>query len=985
MSSFFRTYNQLILKRPLATNILTTGFLFGAGDVLAQSLFNPERHHGYDYPRTLRAVAYGSVVFAPLGDKWYKLLNRIQLGGTTRTSTVGTTAVRVAADQLGFAPFVGIPLYFSMMTVFEGKTPVVDEISRKLSTSWWSTLTTNWMVWPVFQAFNFYLMPVQFRLLGVNVFSIGWNCYMSYVLNKKDGGERGGPLGAKIGDEQMMKGFKNRLTRNKSQSSSKKTDKKAEKEKEKSDKKTTPPPSQSPSGGKILSASSSSSSLKSNSPSPSRNNSGNSVKSANSGGTGSATTSSQVSQSPHLPKPQDSPKITINNIDFDASSNVNSGNSNFGTGTNNILNNSASVSPSSNPSSPIPSPNHITSSSPSPFEGKVTHSQQPAIHPFLLNTNIASPSKENIDIDLIVTPKRHSSSRFEPSNSDRYQEMVKLPNFDEVLPEEQIPLFIQKIDQCNVMFDFSDPTFDLRGKEIKRITLQELIQFISNNRFSYTDEMYKHVVSMFKKNLFRPIPPPVNPVGELFDPDEDEPVSELAWPHMQAIYEFFLRFIELPDFQHQLAKLYIDHDFILRILELFDSEDPRERDCLKTTLHRIYGKFLSLRSFIRKSINNVFLQFVYETERFNGIGELLEILGSIINGFALPLKEEHKIFLVRILIPLHKVKSVSLYHPQLAYCIVQFLEKDPSLTEDVIMGLLRFWPKINSPKEVMFLNEIEDIFEVMEPNEFLKIQIPLFAQLSKCISSPHFQVSEKVLCYWSNEYFLTLITENAEVVLPIIFASLYELTNSTQPGIENGIMQQKLSDNPQATKDANGNLIDKGLVLQDLNQGIIPSSNDPNHPHHNLLHVHESHQTKHGSNSFAQGDLNGNDMNDEEYYDSFSSLQNSGGHNMGDEYNAYDDGTNMLQHNSATSNWNRSIHSLAYGALKVFMDHNPILYDHCTMLYHQSLEEQKQREVARKEGWRRIEEYVRSIKEKQRQDLDQARSNPAESRGLVSR
>ena len=56
---------------------------------------------------------------------------------------------------------------------------------------------------------------------------------------------------------------------------------------------------------------------------------------------------------------------------------------------------------------------------------------------------------------------------------------------------------------------------------------------------------------------------------------------------------------------------------------------------------------------------------------------------SIINGFALPLKEEHKAFLLRVLIPLHKVKSLSCYHPQLAYCVVQFLEKDPSLTEPV--------------------------------------------------------------------------------------------------------------------------------------------------------------------------------------------------------------------------------------------------------------------------------------------------------------
>lgn len=47
-----------------------------------------------------------------------------------------------------------------------------------------------------------------------------------------------------------------------------------------------------------------------------------------------------------------------------------------------------------------------------------------------------------------------------------------------------------------------------------------------------------------------------------------------------------------------------------QLLELFDSEDPRERDYLKTVLHRIYGKFLGLRAFIRKQINNIFLRWV---------------------------------------------------------------------------------------------------------------------------------------------------------------------------------------------------------------------------------------------------------------------------------------------------------------------------------------------------------------------------------------
>ena len=45
----------------------------------------------------------------------------------------------------------------------------------------------------------------------------------------------------------------------------------------------------------------------------------------------------------------------------------------------------------------------------------------------------------------------------------------------------------------------------------------------------------------------------------------------------------------------------------------------------------------------------------------------------------------------------------------------------PSLTEPVILGLLKYWPKVHSPKEVMFLNELEEILDVIEPTEFTKV------------------------------------------------------------------------------------------------------------------------------------------------------------------------------------------------------------------------------------------------------------------------
>ena len=211
------------------------------------------------------------------------------------------------------------------------------------------------------------------------------------------------------------------------------------------------------------------------------------------------------------------------------------------------------------------------------------------------------------------------------------------------------------------------------------------------------------------------------------------------------VYEVFLRFLEAADCQQAIAKKYIDNTFVVNLLELFDSEDPRERDLLKTSLHRIYGKFLSLRAFIRKAINNIFHQFIFETEKHNGIAELLEILGSIINGFTLPLKPEHTKFLMTVLLPLHKARTLNQFQPQLSYCIVQFMEKDSSLTEPVFLGLNKIWPKMNSPKEVLLLMEVEEIVELVTPECFQKIREPFAHLFARCVSCPHFQVSSKHL------------------------------------------------------------------------------------------------------------------------------------------------------------------------------------------------------------------------------------------------
>ncbi|KTG32166.1 hypothetical protein cypCar_00021019 [Cyprinus carpio] len=131
--------------------------------------------------------------------------------------------------------------------------------------------------------------------------------------------------------------------------------------------------------------------------------------------------------------------------------------------------------------------------------------------------------------------RRLSASCF-PVSLDR--ELLTLDALTDVAPAEQEKLFVQKLRQCCVLFDFlSDPLSDLKWKEVKRAALSEMVEYINHNRSVITEPIYPEVVHMFAVNMFRALPPSSNPTGAEFDPEEDEPTLEAAWPHLQMARE----------------------------------------------------------------------------------------------------------------------------------------------------------------------------------------------------------------------------------------------------------------------------------------------------------------------------------------------------------------------------------------------------------------------------------------------------------------
>ncbi|CCF32955.1 sym-1 [Colletotrichum higginsianum] len=164
-------YQARLAARPLLTQSITTAVLFATGDITAQQLVDKRGLEKHDFARTGRMALYGGVIFGPVATNWFKFLQH----NVVLKNKNAEILARVAVDQGVFAP-VMISVFLSSMATLEGSS-----IQEKLDKNYKTALTSNYMLWPFVQMINFKLVPLHHRVLFVNVISIGWNSYLSFL------------------------------------------------------------------------------------------------------------------------------------------------------------------------------------------------------------------------------------------------------------------------------------------------------------------------------------------------------------------------------------------------------------------------------------------------------------------------------------------------------------------------------------------------------------------------------------------------------------------------------------------------------------------------------------------------------------------------------------------------------------------------------------------------------------------------------------
>ncbi len=180
----FRSYNDVIHRKPIITKALTQFVIFGAGDVFCQFIEKGQSKKAskkFDEVRSLKQAIFG-FVFAPYGHfhfcKVIPYLFPVVPGKSTNLRVIK----RMTYDQTIHASFFTVIFYY-YMGLMNGKETrkIIEDIKGK----YLPTMIDNWKVWPLAMVINYKFIPLQYSLLYTNILGFFWLSYMSYLQNIK--------------------------------------------------------------------------------------------------------------------------------------------------------------------------------------------------------------------------------------------------------------------------------------------------------------------------------------------------------------------------------------------------------------------------------------------------------------------------------------------------------------------------------------------------------------------------------------------------------------------------------------------------------------------------------------------------------------------------------------------------------------------------------------------------------------------------------
>lgn len=192
LQTAWKWYEEQIEERPLLTKCITAGIIVGLGDLTSQCLgllrlsllvdsatAQASALPGIDWYRSGTYVLLGLLIQAPISHYYYAKLDAAL--PPTPSPCSSTTIIKLAIDQLCFAPTFLLCVFLFLDTVQHGLSPI--GMFHHIQSSYCSTLVANWKLWTPATLINFVAVPPQYRVLFCNAVFFLWSIILSMLLN----------------------------------------------------------------------------------------------------------------------------------------------------------------------------------------------------------------------------------------------------------------------------------------------------------------------------------------------------------------------------------------------------------------------------------------------------------------------------------------------------------------------------------------------------------------------------------------------------------------------------------------------------------------------------------------------------------------------------------------------------------------------------------------------------------------------------------
>ncbi|CAD5164891.1 unnamed protein product, partial [Musa acuminata subsp. malaccensis] len=234
MLKLWRWYQKCLAVHPVKTQIVSSGFLWGLGDIGAQAVTQRTLRHqsqdrkfehiwyilqeenkeiNIDWRRVATTSMFGFAFVGPVGHYWsrpskctwtmlvcviffltsaisflglcrYEYLDRIiRVRLQLQPKSMKFVTTKVVADGLIFGP-LDLLIFFSYMGLASGRS--ISQVKEDVKRDFLPALIVGGTVWPIVQVANFRFVPVRYQLLYVNLFCLLDSSFLSWIEQQGD-------------------------------------------------------------------------------------------------------------------------------------------------------------------------------------------------------------------------------------------------------------------------------------------------------------------------------------------------------------------------------------------------------------------------------------------------------------------------------------------------------------------------------------------------------------------------------------------------------------------------------------------------------------------------------------------------------------------------------------------------------------------------------------------------------------------------------